>query len=229
MPTPLPAMAPRTFGPETTWKKEIPVTGPNGDYLAGTILYFEDTSIGVFKGRHKNKDYDLVYMLGADGRVTPQGIPLVSYDTRPIGRLAPTYLDQLTSRLKWDRDLVVFHLLDYEDRLLVPHVVRTSSSDDNVRVSQVVAKLPPSATETTSSPHTRGRRLTVAFGKDRLWEAVYWGKDELGHVVAHKTHENWALMHLDLNRFKDTVTYGQMLSGDEIREVELDILRNQSA
>lgn len=50
----------------------------------------------------------------------------------------------------------------------------------------------------------RGQRVTVKFG-DRMWDAVYWGMDQKGTVVAHCTHGRWSLMHLDLNRFKETL------------------------
>lgn len=50
----------------------------------------------------------------------------------------------------------------------------------------------------------RGQRVVLKFG-NKAWEAVYWGKDQTGPVVAHCTHKHWQLMHLDLNRFRDCI------------------------
>lgn len=202
---------------ETTWRRDIPVMGADGSYLPGVILYFEDATIGVYKGRVKGKDYDLVYILQPDGRVQPQGVALQSYDTRPIGRLAPTYLDQLTARQRWERDLVIFHLLDFEDRALVPVVTATPSSE------AVPLPVIPKGPTGDAGPMTRGRRLTIAFSPQQKWDCVYWGTDELGTVVAHHTHDRWSLMHLDLRRFGNSIQTGNMLGPEELRQVELEV------
>ena len=44
----------------------------------------------------------------------------------------------------------------------------------------------------------------IRFGNN-VWDAIYWGKDDQGHVVAHQTNNQWALMHLDLDRFGNGV------------------------
>jgi hypothetical protein len=209
---------PSARAPEATWRRDIPVIGADGAYLPGVILYFEDATIGVYKGRVKGKDYDLVYILQTDGRVQAQGIALQSYDTRPIGRLAPTYLDQLSTRLRWERDLVIFHLLDFEDRALVPIVTSTPSSD-----AVMTPVIPRTSSPADPGPMTRGRRLTIAFSPQQKWDCIYWGTDELGTVVAHRTHEKWSLMHLDLRRFASTMQYGNMASPEEMRLIDAEV------
>lgn len=50
----------------------------------------------------------------------------------------------------------------------------------------------------------RGQRLQFVVG-DKTWQAVYWGKDDAGHVIAHKTYEDWDLMHMDLDRYTSSL------------------------
>lgn len=51
----------------------------------------------------------------------------------------------------------------------------------------------------------RGQMVTLRINGQK-WEAVYWGKDKKGTVVAHRTHNHWALMHLDLARYKNSIS-----------------------
>lgn len=228
--------------PETTFRREIPVLSADGTYLSGTVLHFEDGSVGILKGTAKGKDYELVYILAGDGSLKPQGIHLSSYDTRPIGRLAPTYLAQVTTRLRWDRDLIVFHLIDFEDRLLIPNLSAPSVSGETPRPSSgAVPRItvqpagapaaPPSAPapipqSATMDALVRGRKVSIRFGKSgQAWEAIYWGRDELGTVFVHRTNDDWALMHLDLGRFKDAVTVGSVVEPEISREIEESLAR----
>lgn len=41
-------------------------------------------------------------------------------------------------------------------------------------------------------------------------------------MVVHNTHDKWSLMHLDLDRFKDTMVFGSMASNEEISRMEKD-------
>jgi hypothetical protein len=235
MPTPTPTAQPAvqpvaaTKPSGTHWKRDVQVTGPGGAYLPGTILYFEDQTVAIYRGEMKDKDYEMVYELAATGRLKPQGIPLASYDVRPLGRIAPAYLEKLMTGLKWDRDLLIFHLLEYEDCMLIPQIVAQSNDTPAPQSSTSVAKLSLSPDASGSSappanPFVRGRKLTIVFGT-QTWNAVFWGSDELGTVVAHKTHEHWALMHLDLKRFKQGMVIGDMASGAEVAAIESDLVR----
>jgi len=64
-----------------------------------------------------------------------------------------------------------------------------------------------------------GRKFKIKFG-DRDWEAIYWGKDDLGSIVAHCTNRVWSIMHLDLSRFKDNFEAVGMLSEVEINQIK---------
>ena len=69
--------------------------------------------------------------------------------------------------------------------------------------------------------------MRISFGPGKSWDAVYWGRDLLGHVLAHRTHKEWALMHLDLKRFKDTIELGEFLDDEEIASIQRDIMNTQ--
>ncbi|GEM_PF-2438248 len=75
----------------------------------------------------------------------------------------------------------------------------------------------------------RGRRLRVSFGPGKSWEAIYWGRDLLGAILAHRTHAQWSLMHLDLDRFKDSLDYGEILNSDDIAAIQREILTSQES
>jgi hypothetical protein len=71
----------------------------------------------------------------------------------------------------------------------------------------------------------RGQRLQVRFG-DRSWHAVYWGKDDQGQVIAHKTNRDWSLMHLDLDRFSTDLMFDPVVDYAVISEIEACLTKN---
>lgn len=226
-PPPAPGLNPPSKHGQAHWKRDVQVYGPNNQFLPGTILYFEDQTVAIYGRQMKDKDYEMVYALSGNGRLKPQGIPLANYDVRPLGRIAPAYLEKVASSMRWDRDLIIFHLLEYEDCPLIPEISATngheaSSPQSSTGVPKLTAPAAPSAA--SPQPLVRGRKLSIVFGKQN-WNAVYWGMDELGTVVAHKTHDHWALMHLDLKRFKDGIVQGDMMTPAELADVEGDIVR----
>ncbi|MCX7625423.1 MAG: hypothetical protein N2Z21_04350 [Candidatus Sumerlaeaceae bacterium] len=75
------------------------------------------------------------------------------------------------------------------------------------------------------SPLERGRVIRISVGPGKVWEAVYWTSDELGPIVAHDTNREWSLMHLDLSRFKDAIEYGEILSEEELKQIEESLAR----
>lgn len=81
----------------------------------------------------------------------------------------------------------------------------------------------PAARSNEREQIARGRRVLIHFGPGKAWEAVYWGQDDQGAVVAHRTHNRWSLMHLDLTRFRDTMEVGEALDPEEVAEVERDL------
>jgi hypothetical protein len=131
--------------------------------------------------------------------------------------------------MRWNRDLIAPNCKNKEDVDRIPDPGETDEeeaqpeaaretgdargkSEDSEPNSHEVEDLVASeaASKVVEEPPRgkmrirRGQRLTLKFG-NRNWEAVYWGKDKKGSVVAHMTHGHWTLMHLDLNRFKETM------------------------
>jgi len=227
-------------GTSHDWVREVDMRDADGHLIPGTIIVLEDGAMGIFRERNEAKDYDVVYMLKPSGRVAPQGMPLNTYDIETVGRLTQGVLDQITSSGRWERDMIVFHLLKFKDRVHVPEIngggAPVAASEvpipgtHEATVSSWTIKKPSSsdlqAPVEEKPALTRGREFTIQFGgAHQRWSAVYWGKDEMGHVVAHKTHEKWTLMHLDLNRFKDTLQFGEIVSATVISGMERDFAK----
>ena len=196
-------------------RADRPVTqGVDGTFPVGTILRFEDHSLGVFKDAKTEKDYEVVYLLLADGSVRPQGMALESYDVKVLGKLPPEFVHRLQRRLSWSRDEIVYHLEHFDYCEMVPE------PDPDAEVPD---EEPAEGTQGSNGHLARGRMLTLSFGPGQAWDAIYWGEDDLGPLVAHRTAENWALMHLDLSRFSDTMQVGEMAEASLLAEIEGDL------
>lgn len=224
------------------WTRRVDFYDAQNNLIPGTMLLFEDGTVGVFKESKPEKDYDIVYMLRHTSEAVPEGIPLYNYEAEPIGRLSPALLEQMIRSGRWDRDMMVFHLLKFKDHLHIPQIdLNTQPTSQQIPSSDRVSKwtvpkiesvpftpnthLPPSPPEPEKSAMTRGRRMTIGFGPSKQWDAIFWGKDEMGHVVVHQTHGKWTLMHLDLNRFKDTIVLGDLCDEVTLRAIEKDCAR----
>lgn len=195
----------------------------DGTYPIGSILVFEDKSIAIFKDAKPDKDYEVVYLLRGDGSIKAQGVALQIYEVRKIGQLPRDIMESMGARGTWERDEIIFHLDAVEHCRLVPQPDTTQY--DPMATSRLSGAFRKVIDEKKKEGKdlVRGRRLNISFGKGQSWEAVYWGEDELGHVVAHHTHEKWALMHLDLKRFKDTLVWGEMVGDDAVAEIHRDV------
>lgn len=225
-PTASSTAVPRTSG-SGEWQRQVDLRDENGQFLPGTILVFEDGSVGLYKEPNPAKEYDIVYMLRNSGRVSAQGIAVSNYDVEPIGRLSPAVFDSLVQNNAWERDMMVFHLLRYKDRTHIPEIVSQEQPPSRAETysRHQVRKLETDETlfEEPEKPKlVRGRQLTIQFSPGQKWSAVYWGQDELGHVVAHHTHDKWALMHLDLDRFKDSMSFHEIVGDDVITKMQRD-------
>lgn len=234
-----PPMHPTQPASTHDWVRSVDFYDAAGRFIPGTILVFEDGSMGIYRSFNSDKDYDIVYQLQSTGMAKPHGMPLYAYEVEPVGRVSQACLEQLVKTGRWERDMIVFHLLKYRDRVHIPTIAEPTSSDetpvgssDNVSRLSVQKLTPeqlaPDAPEVQEPPKedkpalVRGRRISINFGGNQAWEAIYWGKDELGHVVVHNTHDKWSLMHLDLDRFKDTLVFGSMASSEDIARMERD-------
>lgn len=233
-PTPRPAVSAPTPRPIAT-PAPVPQHFPpaaqtvDGSFPVGTILLFDDNTIGIYKEKRPEKEYEVILMLNPDGGVVPQGIALLHYDVRSVGCLPPEFLMRLIRRKTWVRDEIIFHLkaFDYcqnvpEPRPGAMEERRSPSSDQNL--SQMVRKLPANQGEEKKRLVT-GREIGISFGPGQEWKAIYWGEDELGTVLAHRTNERWALMHLDLRRFKESLVLGELASPEVMKQIRDEISR----
>ncbi|GAB4324610.1 MAG: hypothetical protein Kow0059_20310 [Candidatus Sumerlaeia bacterium] len=210
-------------------------------FQQGDILKMDDGTLAVYQGPVKGKEYDMTLFLNPDGRVEPRGVMIYAYDCEKIGHLPPLYFEKLRHLMAWNRDLIVFHLDRYEwckhvpfptnpalhrapDKTPLPH--RTPLPPRQHRPGET-DRIERSASPSQSRPEQmlqKGRRIAFKMGANE-WHAVYWGRDELGHLVAHQTHGEWALLHLDLERFGSAIQYNGLLGPDELREMEQSILK----
>jgi hypothetical protein len=157
-----------------------------------------------------------------------QGIALEGYEAEELGVLPPVYFDKVKRQLTWDRDLIVFHCYSYEDVLKIPKTfvasmpAETQAEDVQPEPAPVQRTVAP---EPTRDPEAmrRGHLLQIKFGAN-AWEAIFWGRDDQGTVVAHKTHAHWALMHLDLERFGAGLAIGKEADQLLIEEIERSLL-----
>ncbi len=201
-----------TVPPQHIERPVSPLVHAEPLYDIGTIIRLEDGSIGVYKGPIPGKEYHLIYHLCPDGTIQPEGIYLYGYLSEPLGRVTLEVLGEMQQTMHWERDRIIYHLSSYEKARLIPLL---SPSKKVAMPTEPLRK---------RNSLERGRRLRVKIGH-RLWEAVYWGSDELGQIVAHNTNKIWTLMHLNLGRFGDSLETGDLLSPNEIKEINNSLSR----
>lgn len=201
----------------------------------GAILNFDDGSLAIFKDAVSGKDYALFYFLEPNFGLSPRGIFLEQYEYRCIGQMPLHLFEEMKSTNRWNRDVVVFHLYEWEFVQLIPQsgavvssqVGRPATEPGITRPAAAPARVPDSQDARKILPE-RGQILKINVA-GRVWEAVYWAKDEMGHVVAHSTNKNWALMHLDLTRFADSMELGELKSPAEIEEIQRHLMTTSGA
>lgn len=188
--------------------QSIPLSPSAGTFPTGTILRLEDQTICIYKDIRPNKDYEVVLMLLHDGNVQAQGIALETYDLKSIGQLPPEFVLGIQRRKRWVRDEIIFHLSSYDYCEMVPQI-QAQTAADPLRSTRTIQKpnLNPVAEE-TEKLLVPGREITINFGPNQEWKAIYWGEDDLGTIIAHSTNNKWTLMHMDLKRFKDSMKHG---------------------
>lgn len=190
-------------------------------HAPGSILCLSGRTLVIFKQSVPEKGYDLVYTLLPGGNIKIQGVALTGHAVQEIGSIGQPYFDQFQSTMQWNRDLIVFHCYRYEDVAMIPSApagvesapapspepqpIRVSAANPSYTQSQpapqpVYQPAPPPPPEDPRKTLKRGQRIQLRFGQ-KAWDAVYWGQDDQGQVVAHQTFNNWSLMHLDLDRF----------------------------
>lgn len=223
--SPEPVIAP---APESTEDPFVSLRGgPDselGEFSYGDIVLLQDETIGIYSRYIPEKEYDVVHMLQPDGTLDPRGLPLAAHGATTMGHLPAAAVRRCFSTNTWERDLIVFHLHEFGDakRISQPSVVRNAQGK---AVTKHLASETPVGEH--RSPLVRGRRFSIKMG-DRMWEAIHWGRDEQGALVAHRTSGEWALMHLDLGRFRDSLTYHEVLAPEIIQEIERSLVANST-
>jgi hypothetical protein len=199
-------------------------------------MTFDDGSLAIFKDAVSGKDYALFYFLEPTGVLSPRGIFLEQYEYKCIGRIPVHLFEAMKSQGRWDRDCVIFHLSEWDHVKLVPPQggdsliwSGTSSTGDAPGYGrQAVSPDQESKsglTQRTRQP-IRGQILKINVA-GRVWESVFWGKDEMGSVVAHCTNKKWALMHLDLKRFEDSMELGELKPPSEIDQIQRELVDSE--
>jgi hypothetical protein len=233
--------------PEPPVQQAPPAPPPESEevgnlFRQGDILKMEDGTLAVYQGPVAGKEYDIALFLKKTGMIDPRGIVIYAYDVEKIGHLPPLYYEKLRHINLWNRDLIVYHLDRYErckdipfptdpnlhsapEKTPVPH--RTppprQTKAPGVPTSYAEADPPPRPEQIQQ----KGRHITLKMGANE-WKAVYWGKDDLGHLLAHQTHGDWSIMHMDLERFENSLQYGTLMSEDEIKTMDKSIMEKYS-
>jgi hypothetical protein len=70
----------------------------------------------------------------------------------------------------------------------------------------------------------RGRRIVVK-SPGRSWEAVYWGEDEGGDIVACRMGQHWQFVHFNVLQFAESLVVQDLLPLSEIQAIENDVVK----
>lgn len=202
-----------------------PAAGAHQAYQPGAILVLNSRTVAIYKQPVPEKGYHLVQVLYPNNAVKTQGVALEGYEVEQLGELSGEAQDKLQREMRWDRDMIVFHCYSLEDVKKVPATLSAPA----VPTGEGVPKTTPSSdtvpSETAEKTRLRrGQKIKVSFGNN-TWEAVYWGKDDQGPVVAHKTHEEWQLMHLDLERFGSGLKVEPEIDEELVEQIEASLLK----
>jgi len=227
MPTPEP-QAPVTQAAVATPSRGAATAGVT--YSPGAILLFNQRTLAIYKRQVPDKEYHLVLVLCPNNAVKTQGIMLEAYDVEELGNLPPAWFERLQNEMRWERDLIVFHCYRYEDIGKIPTaegLEEPRGESEPPAPAQETPEPPgePARPEKANGFLRRGQRIQIKFGSN-LWDAVYWGRDDQGQVIAHKTYESWSLMHLDLERFSSNLMVDHEVDQSLIQEIEQSLLNS---
>lgn len=181
----------------------------NLPFPPGTIVRLNDDSLGIIKQEIPNREYDLVYILTAEGKVEPRGVCLFAFGIERLGRLPKEELGKVENKMEWTRDHLIYYLDDVKLTRHIPHptvAVEKGKEKKHARFDDGKSLI-------------RGRTLSINFG-DKKWEAVFWAEDSMGTLVAHNQQGEWELLQMDLKRFGSSLKTGKLLQGDELKKIE---------
>lgn len=215
---------------------------PQGRHPRGTLLCINDEELVVYDKGPDASGRDSVLDLLYNGAVKPIHMNLTHSKTVRMGCLTPEAFNALCLRMRWDRAGIAAACDSADDAARIPDPVvspvRTPEPQpphprDDQRLPRAAApEDPPPAQPAPRDPSAvppggkpqlrRGVKLQLKFG-GKLWEAVYWGRDQSGTVVAHRTNRSWELMHLDLDNFKDSLVVSPAPDRDLLEQINRDL------
>jgi len=182
-----------------------------------------------------------VYQLSDQGAIEVRSLVLEHYHPRFLGRLDTDLLRAFIRDKRWVRDAVLYHLEHWSFGRYLPssngsHLsteTTPNAEEEEPRLdlssgegaSSVSADDSPAALQANLEAKPtlrRGSRVTIRHGAT-AWEAIYWGRNDKGDVVAHNTARHWQLAHVDLKHFGDKVEIGSVLSEDEFNAIANEI------
>lgn len=196
----------------------------------GSILWLNRRAVAIYKMAVPEKGYTVVLVPGPHGMLKTQGLELQNYQVEEIGLLTPKYFDKLQLEMRWNRDLIIFHCYSVEDAEKVqlpncevcPHFEEKAKAEAaHAAAPKAAAPHPPAAPDRSLR---RGQRLQIMMG-GKSWNAVYWGKDDGGHVVAHNTVGAWALMRFNLDQYAATMRVEPEPDAELLRQIEAALPR----
>lgn len=226
---------------------------PQGEdrFSSGSILCVNDEELVIYRRPVAGKPLDMVYSLLADGAVKIDAVDLADARVEEIGQLPPGCLKTLQAEMRWTRKLLAPHCFVPEDAERIPDPDASAPApnpygapSDNGAPKVGRTEVPQAAFDKAIQQESavrieeepqqatgkfkirRGQKLQIKMGYNN-WEAVYWGRDAKGSVVAHSTHNHWALMHLDLARYKDSLVVTPEPDMLLVEQIALDLSTQQ--
>lgn len=188
------------------------------DIKFGDILLLDSGAVFLYRQPVPEKGCDFTYELCAEGALEARGVDVRQLGPRLLGRLDSDVFNKMIHAREWDRDAIVFYLEDWTMGCYVPPV-------DMLAVEAVASlgvtpaePMPVASAVPTVSNMPRGTRFSVQMGEN-VWDAVFWGRDNRGSVVAHDTEGSWYLIHLDLERFGDSLKIGDPMEPEQVDEI----------
>ncbi len=130
---------------------ENQVVGP------GSIVRFDDGSIGIYKDAVSGRDYALFYFLQPDGQFNPEGVFLQCYQAKAIGILPENYFSKLRDDNTWDRDLILYHLSNFDH---IGYLNNLAEHEERKPKNTTPARNPAISSLTTTEPSAPSSRAT---------------------------------------------------------------------
>lgn len=235
------------FGGDDFESEETAKTPPKAQFRArrhdrppafknGTLVCLDEAELIVYRGPARGQSYDMVYALLADGTAKLEGCNLKDHHKFEMGRLQDDKFKLMQDHKRWTRKVVVEALFDAEDADIIPEPESDNSLADELLFTPPKVEEPPPEEAPCDDPGERGslivpinepalgrtmqrgQRLVLRLGKTK-WEAVYWGRDANGTVIAHRTNDNWELMHFDLGPYKRKVSIAEKVDNGVVKEI----------